>query len=218
MKNFACLILAAGKGTRMNSDMPKVLHKLWGKPMVDYILDAAVKAGVKNIVVVAGHKFELLKKHLAGKPKTKNQKPKIVLVRQKRLLGSGDAVISAKNALAKAKDILILYADAPLLKPETIKALIKEYTRSAAALTMLTAVKKDPFGYGRINRGIGDNIEGIIEEIDATESERSIKEVNAGVYCCNAKELWRALKKVKADNRKKEYYLTSIIGILAREG
>lgn len=210
MKDTVALILAAGRGTRMKSDTPKVLHDLLGKPMIDHVLDALKSAGVNDAIVVTGYGSDLLKEHL------KDRKVKTVL--QKELLGSGDAALSAKSALEKGYDnVIILCGDAPLIRPETIKELVDKHKKSGSSATILTAVVKDPTGYGRIVRDDDKRIIKIVEEIEARFFEEVIEEINSGTYCFNVKDLFRALGEVKPNKGKKEYFLTDVFGILHRD-
>jgi len=209
-KNLAAIILAAGKGERMKSSLPKVLHPICGRPMLAYILDLVEELNIKNTVAVLGYGYERVKPHL---------KPWIKVVIQRRLLGSADAVKVGLSALKNfSGTILVLYADNPLLKKETIKKLIQYHQENEPAVTLLTGKVKDPSGYGRILRDANFNICGIIEEKDADEFQKGIKEINTGIACFDKDSLIQALKKVRPDNRKKEYYLTDTVGILYKKG
>lgn len=208
MKSCSCIILAAGEGTRFNSETPKVLYALHGKPILQYILDAVNSAGVGRPVVVIGHKANEVKKFLKDKAK---------VVFQKRRLGTADAVKVAKSALSPSKDILVLYGDVPLIKSETIRSLIKEHRSSGASCTLLVARLSDPAAYGRIVRDSSGNIEGIVEEKEATPEQKRIDEINVGVYCFKRSELFDAIQKVKKSKVKKEYYLTDLIAIFTAE-
>ena len=209
MKDIVAVILAAGRGTRMKTDTPKVLHEILGKPILGHIIDSLRQAGVKDIVTVAGYGSELLKE-CAGTTK---------IVVQKKLLGSGDAVITAKKALGGyAGDILVICGDTPLVKAETIKALIAKHKSSGASLTILTAKLKDPSGYGRIIRQDGEKICKIAEDAEAGLYEEVISEINVGTYCFKTDDLYAALSDVRPDNSKKEIYLTDTIGILHKRG
>lgn len=209
MKDIVAIILAAGRGTRMKSATPKVLHELLGKPMISHMLEALRKAGIGDIITVTGPGGPSLKKAL------KNTK----IITQKKLLGSGDAVSSAKKILNDYSGaILVLYGDTPLIRHETIKNIIAHHKDTGAAATILTTELKDPRGYGRIVRRDGGKIIKIAEEQEASLYEEVIKEVNVGVYCFKARDLFSALLEVKPENRKKEYYLTDTIGILHKRG
>ncbi|MBI4974393.1 MAG: NTP transferase domain-containing protein [Candidatus Omnitrophica bacterium] len=209
MKNTVAVILAAGRGTRMKSDRPKVLHELLGKPMILYLLDSLKEAGITDIIAVAGYGSERLKAALK----------EVKVVTQKELLGSGDAILQVKRILGRySGDVLVLYGDTPLIRYETIKNLITRHKGSSASATILTVTLSDPTGYGRIVRDDKGHIVKIVEEGDARFYEEVIKEINAGVYCFKAGDLFEALSGVRPENKKKEYYLTDVIGILHKYG
>lgn len=210
MKQIMCMILAAGKSTRMKSELPKVLHKICGQAMIDYLINLIREVGIEKILVVIGHKYDLVKRYLGNEVET---------IRQDRLLGTADAVLRAKARLERlGGDVLILYADTPLLKLETLKKLLARHRTSQAVCTLLTSEVKDPTGYGRIVRDDSNRIKRIVEAQDASVYEKAIEEVNAGVYSFRARELYDMLGEVKPDNKKKELYLTDIISILAKRG
>ncbi len=210
MKNIVCIILAAGKGTRMKSSIPKVLHPICGRPILAYVLDLVQDLKISKSVVVLGHGHEQVKKHIT---------PGIKTVIQKRPLGTADAVKLALPLLKNFKgSVLVLYADNPLLTKETIKKLISYHKENKAAVTLLTAKMDKPAGCGRILRDKYFSICGIVEEKDADDFQKNIKEVNTGVVCFNKNALAASLKRVKANNRKKEYYLTDVTGILYKNG
>lgn len=210
MAELISIILAAGKGTRMKSNLPKVLHKICGKPMLGYLLDITRSLSPNQTIVITSHKAEVVEKYLDNGVK---------VIRQTRPLGTGDAVKSVKSRLANFDgNVLVLYADTPLIKPRTLKKLLLKHNRSGACCTLLTAVLKNPSGYGRILKDSKGNVLNIVEEKDATPEQRFINEVNVGVYCFRTKDLFKALDKVKPDNKKGEYYLTDTISILADEG
>lgn len=205
MKDITAIILAAGLGTRMKSDIPKVLHEILGKPIICHIIDSLKEAGIGDIITVTGHGSELLKKVVGG---TK-------IVRQPKLLGSGDAVTAAKKLLKNySGDILVICGDTPLIQPQTIRDIIAHHKSSGASLTLLTAKLKDPTGYGRILRQDNEKILKIIEEEKASLYEEVINEVNVGTYCFKSADLFKALLNVKTDNKKKEYFITDTVEIL----
>ncbi len=209
MKNIAGIILAAGEGVRMDSGVPKVLHKICGKVMLKHMLDLLHQLEIKRSIVVIGHKQELVKEIL------KRHHTKIKTIRQPKLLGSADAVWQTRTSLANYKgDVLVVYGDTPLITYRSLKKLIQLHRDNQAACTILTAVTKNPTGLGRIVRTEDNRILKIVEEQDADTYERAIGEVNVGVYCFRAKELFSALEEVKCDNVKNEYYLTDTIKIL----
>lgn len=212
MNKMTCVLLAAGKGTRMKSSVPKVLHEVCERPMIDYAINSIRHAGVGSVYVVAGHEFALVKEHL-------KQYRGVKIVRQKKLLGTADAVNSARSGILKEKnDVVILYADAPLVTPQTLKELIKTHKAESASCTMLTTILKDPSGYGRIVRNADGNVVKIAEDLDASPIEKAVEEVNVGVYCFKSGVLFKAIDKIKPQNAKKEYYLTDAISILAKNG
>jgi len=208
-KEIAVIILAAGKSTRMKSQTPKVLHPLCGRPMLGYVLDLVKDLRPKQVVAVLGHKQELVRKII---PKG------IKITIQKKLIGTADAVKTGLSALKGFKGtVLILYGDNPLLKKETLKKLLDYHLDSNSDATLLTAQMKKPFGYGRILRDKYSSICGIVEEKDADEVEKDIKEINTGIIVFKKDSLNSNLKYIRRNNRKKEYYLTDIIGILAKK-
>jgi len=206
MQNIAAIILAAGKGERMKSSLPKVLHPVCSRPMLGYVLDLVSELKIKKITVVLGFGHEQVKRLL---------KPGTRVVVQKRLLGTADAV---KQALPSLKSfngtVLVLYGDNPLLKKETVEKLIKHHIESKSAATLLTAKLEKPFGYGRILRDKYSSICAIVEEKDADDFQKEIKEINTGIVCFDKDKLLKSLKYIKPNNVKKEYYLTDIIAIL----
>ena len=209
-KNIAVIILAAGKSTRMNSQRPKVLHPLCSRPMLGYVLDLAEGLRANRIITVLGHKHQEVRKIL---------KPKIKVVRQRRLLGTADGVKAALPLLGNFKGtVLILCADTPLLKKKTITDLLESHAENQHDATLLTAQLNNPQGYGRILRDKYASICGIVEENDADDFQKEIKEINTGIICFKKESLIRALKYIKPHNRKKEYYLTDAIGILYKNG
>lgn len=208
MKKTACVILGAGRGTRMKSSLPKVLHRISGKTMLEYVLELIRPFDFKPFIVVTGYKAKDVAKIAKGAK----------IVNQKRLLGSANAVMSAKGALKKFEgDVVIIYGDVPLIRQDTIRELVNRHKSTGAACTLLTAKLKDPTGYGRILRDDNNDIVEIVEETALSLYNKVIDEGNVGTYCFNAKNLFDALKEVKRDNRKKEYYLTDVISIMRRK-
>lgn len=203
------IILAAGKSTRMKSDLPKVLHRLCGRPMILYLINLAKNLGIKDIYVVVGHKNELLTDLLKDQAK---------IVLQKRLLGTADAVNAARQFIEdKDDDVLVLYGDTPLLTDQTLKKLVDIHKRSNNSCTFLTAILKNPTGYGRVVCNDNDKIIKIIEENSASIYEKVIEEVNVGTYCFKSKDLFKGIEKIKPNTQKGEYYLTDIISIFSKE-
>ncbi|OGX33925.1 MAG: hypothetical protein A3C36_01285 [Omnitrophica WOR_2 bacterium RIFCSPHIGHO2_02_FULL_52_10] len=210
MKDLRTIILAAGKGTRMNSDIPKVLHTVCGRPIIQYVLDITKGLGSLKTYVILGHKGAAVKTALDGM---------FIGVEQARLLGTADAVKCAESHLRNYRgDVLILSGDTPLLKLATVKRLVQKHKRSDAACTFLTAVVHNPKGYGRVIRNESGAAVAIREDKDASGYERDIAEINVGVYCCRSKELFGALKAVKINAKKKEFYLTDIIEYFSQQG
>jgi len=209
MKNIAAIILAAGEGTRMKSSLPKVLHNICGKPMLQYLIDNVNDIGINKVFVIVGHKSGIVQQKISG----------INCITQDKLLGTGDAVSRARAAIlkdSKIDDILILYGDTPLLSQGVIEQLIERHVSSNAGATLLTAQLKNPTGYGRVVRSSGNKVIKIIEELDASIYERVIEEINVGVYCFNKKALFSSLEKLAPKNKKEEYYLTDTIEILTK--
>lgn len=202
------LILAAGKGTRMKSELPKVIHTVNGIPMVQKIIKELEKINIEENILILGHKKEEVLKTIG----------EVSYVVQTEQLGTGHAIMQAKEKLKDYEgDVMILCGDTPLLKSSTLENMYNYHKENNCTTTVLTAVYENPFGYGRIVKENG-NVVGIVEEKEASEEIKKIKEVNAGVYCCNAKELFKALDKIDNNNEKGEYYLTDIIGIQVKEG
>ena len=209
MAQARVIILAAGKGTRMKSDTPKVLHLLCGVPIIDHVLETA--SAVSSLIdVVLGHQSPLVRAHLGRG---------VHVVLQPKLLGTADAV---KAVLPKLKgyrgDVVILCGDAPLLNKKSLKHLVQRHGRTKAACTFFTVRLQDPTGYGRVVRGPGGDPIAICEEKDATDDEKAITEINTGIYCFTAEALKDTLKRIALNAKKKEYYLTDAIAILASQG
>jgi len=194
----------------MKSDIPKVLHPICGRPMLGYVLDLVKDLKIKKTVCVLGYKHTEVKKLL---------NPGIKVVIQKRLQGTADAVKGAQGILRNFKGtILVLYADNPLLKKETILKLLKYHIQNNLDATLLTAKVEKPSGYGRVLRDKYSSICGIVEEKDANDFQKDIKEINTGIICFKKEALASSLKSVRPNNRKREYYLTDIISILYKKG
>ncbi|MEG0370935.1 MAG: bifunctional UDP-N-acetylglucosamine diphosphorylase/glucosamine-1-phosphate N-acetyltransferase GlmU [Clostridium sp.] len=210
MKACYGLILAAGEGKRMKSKLPKVLHKVCGKSMIDYIIEAVKGANAKDTVVVVGHKAEIVKQHLGDKVKT---------AFQDKQLGTGHAVMCCEEFLSNKEGIVIVLAgDGPLITKETISKVFDYHTENKSSATILTADAIDPTGLGRIVRDQNGEIKKIVEHKDATEEERKVTEVNSSNYCFEIKDLLSAIKKINNNNTQSEYYLTDVIEILKNEG
>ncbi len=207
--NLETLILAAGKGTRMKSKLPKVLHKVCGKPMLQYVIEATKKAGSEREVVVIGSGAELVERTFSG----------VEFVLQAEQLGTGHAVLSAKDKFANTKGtVLILCGDTPLLTSELLKNFTATHEKSNCAATILTAEMPDATGYGRVIRAENGAFKKIVEDKDASEDEKKIREVNAGVYCFDAQKLFGYLERVGNNNAQGEYYLPDVLPILKEAG
>lgn len=211
--DFSCVILAAGQGTRMKSDRPKVLHPVGGRPMLLHVLRSVWEAGCHEPVVVVGHGGEMVRSLVEQSPFSAAR-----FAVQEQQLGTGHAVLQARELLPKVGTVLVVCGDTPLLRPATLRAVIEEHQRGGFAATVLTAHLSDPTGYGRVIRGPGSRLERIVEEKDATPEERAIKEVNAGIYAFDLAHLWPALERITPDNAQGEYYLPDVIGLLCVEG
>ena len=206
--SFKAVILAAGKGTRFKSDLPKVLHKILGKPMLWYVIKAAKEAGAEEIIVVVGHKKELVEEFL------KSEFPEVRTVYQEEQLGTGHAVMCAEELLKDCnKKIVVLNGDTPLVEPEEIKKLAEV----DGDMVVLTGEIDNPTGYGRVIRD-GREILKIVEEKDATEEEKKIKEVNTGIYAFDSKKLFEALKEIDNNNVQGEYYLPDVLKVFRNKG
>ena len=200
--------MAAGQGTRMKSTTPKVLHEILDAPLVRYVISAAQAAGCERTFVVTGHQREQVEAVL---PDT------IEVVYQPERIGTANTVLSAEEALADAEGkLVVLSGDVPLLRPETIGALMEACT--GFAMTVLTAHVDDPTGYGRILRNEYGAISGIVEEKDASEEQRLITEINTGIYCFELEGLFDRLRKIDNNNAQQEYYLTDIVQVCMDEG
>lgn len=210
MSDLVAVILAAGKGTRMKSSLPKVLHKAAGKPMLGHVLEAAGEAGAKRSIVVVGFGGEAVEAAIGTAAE---------FVVQERQLGTGHAVLQTADLLQAEKGtVLVLCGDTPLLTGKLLKKLVDEHRKAAAKATVLTAVMPDATGYGRVIRTPEGAVAKIVEHKDATEEERGVREVNSGIYCFEAPELFAALKDVGNDNAQGEYYLPDVLEILRNKG
>ncbi|HYF81930.1 MAG TPA: bifunctional UDP-N-acetylglucosamine diphosphorylase/glucosamine-1-phosphate N-acetyltransferase GlmU [Clostridia bacterium] len=205
--SITSVILAAGEGKRMYSKVPKVLHKVCGAPMVEHVINCARKLGDAEPVVVIGHGADQVSKAISG----------VKFVMQEKQLGTGHAVMQAEKYIIDG-DILILYGDTPLLKPETLMDMHEIHRAEGYSATILTSDMEDPTGYGRIVRNGENLVEAIVEEKDADRSTKLIKEINSGIYFFNGKELREALKYLNNNNAQGEYYLTDVIGIMRKKG
>lgn len=203
------VILAAGMGTRMKSKMPKVVHEVMGKCMVEHAIMAAKEAGADEICVVVGHGADYVKSRI---------KSKVTYVTQEQQLGTGHAVKCARDFIGTEGETLILFGDTPLITGETLKKLTETHRKNGNAITVLSTIIDNPTGYGRIIRDGNNNFLKSVEHKDATEEERLCKEVNSGMYIFNAGELYDALDLLTNDNAQKEYYLPDTLMIIRDKG
>lgn len=202
------IILAAGQGTRMHSSLPKVLHTIGGKPMLQHVVDSCFKLGAQKIAIVYGHGGEQVRSTI--------QENNIHWALQEEQLGTGHAVSQATHLIDDDAIVIIAYGDVPLIKSQTLQMLADKLDSSD--LCVLTTILETPFGYGRIVRSKDGQIVSIVEEKDATEEQRTIKEVNTGFIAAKGRDLKRWLKEVKPNNKQGEYYLTDCISIAVKEG
>lgn len=210
-RDLITVILAAGKGTRMHSDLAKVLHRLNGRPMIHYVLDTARTLRSRRIIVIVGHQADAVRRELAGTA--------VEFAVQEDQRGTGHAVRQAGPLLAGEKGIvLVLAGDTPLIRPSTLESLIRAHRREGAAASVLTARVDDPTGLGRILRDDAGYIDGIVEEKDATTAQRKLREINTSTYCFEPSRLLQVLDRLTPENRQGEFYLTDTIGILRRQG
>ena len=209
---FSTLILAAGAGTRMKSTRAKVAHEILGKPLVRWVVDAARSAGSDKIFTVVGHQQEQVSPLVIDDT---------VIIRQAEQRGTGHAIMIAKNALLEnqaAQSLVVLCGDTPLISSETIAQLVASQQQDGAALSVLSYIVDDPSGYGRIIRNQDGEVLGIVEEADATDEQRAVRECNSGAYCFDLGLLLECLDELSCDNAQGEYYLTDVVGICVRRG
>ncbi len=209
------IVLAAGKGTRMRSEYPKVLHEVFGRPTLDYVLSILCQLGVRQPKVVVGYRAEKVCSFLEKCQRELGLRPEAIF--QKAQRGTGHAVMMARNRVArKREDVLIWPGDMPLLKKTTLDEFIKKHREAGSEASVLSSLRVDPAGYGRILRA-GGRFYAIREELDATQVERRIQEVNTGVYLFRSDRLFQALDEIQPENKKGEYYLTDCIEILSKK-
>ena len=210
MADLTTIILAAGKGTRMKSSLPKVLHKAGGKAMLAHVLDAAKEAGAGRSIVVVGFGGAAVEEALAGEAE---------FVTQAEQLGTGHAVLQTESLLRGEKGtVLVLCGDTPLLTGTLLKKFVEEHAAAGAKATVLTAVMPDATGYGRVIRAADGTVAKIVEHKDATKEELGVREINSGIYCFSAPDLFAALHEVGNDNAQGEYYLPDVLEILKQKG
>jgi bifunctional UDP-N-acetylglucosamine pyrophosphorylase / glucosamine-1-phosphate N-acetyltransferase len=208
--DLAIVILAAGKGTRLKSRLAKVLHRAGGRALVEHVIRACLPLKAKKTISVVGHQSEQVS--AVAEPLG------AVSVLQQPQNGTGHAMHVARRALGNAKFAIVMPGDAPLIRTETLKAMLDSHRAAGASATILTAVLADPSGYGRILRKSGANVAAIVEESQLAESQREINEINSSIYCFTLKNLWPALAKVKPNNKHREIYLTDAVAVMAANG
>ncbi len=208
---LAAVILAAGQGTRMRSDMAKVLHRICGKSMIKHVLDATLPLSPERTILVVGHQAEAVMEEVG--------RDGIEFAVQPERLGTGHAVLQSEPILDHFPGtVMVLNGDTPLLKSSTLDALRGHHLKEGASATVLSALLEDATGYGRIIRDDHGGVLKIVEEKDATDREKKVREINSGIFCFKRDRLFSSLHKVGRSNAQKEYYLTDVIGILQRSG
>ncbi|MBM4008580.1 MAG: hypothetical protein FJ285_03205 [Planctomycetes bacterium] len=208
------MILAAGKGTRMNSDLPKVMHEAFGKPLVEWVVDAVVGAGAGRVILVVGHQQEVIRQHFAARSE-------VEFVTQSPQLGTGHAVDQARPLLqgaAHSAPLLVLCGDGPLLTTSTVRRLLDAHRGAHASATLATSVIPDASGYGRIRRNSRGEFEAIVEQKDCTPEQLKIREVNPSYYCFASGDLLDCLARVDNRNAAGEYYITDVFTLLKAGG
>lgn len=214
-KNLSAIVLAAGQGKRMGSQLAKVLHPLGGRPLIRHVVDSARRVGARPIAVVVGHQAEAVREVFSA------DEGDLIFPLQAEQLGTGHAASVGVSALAeKSGDVMVLCGDVPLLRSETLADLVSLHRAKEAAVTILTAIMNDPAGYGRVLRqgGLGGRVVGIREDADATSEERAIREINTGTYVFDLDFLSRALPRIRAENEQNEYYLPDVVPLALEEG
>ncbi|OIQ01087.1 MAG: UDP-N-acetylglucosamine diphosphorylase/glucosamine-1-phosphate N-acetyltransferase [Zetaproteobacteria bacterium CG2_30_46_52] len=204
------IVLAAGKGSRMFSTKPKVLHHVLGKSMLEHVLHTAEDLQPESVTLIAGHGIDQVKTHI-GEPEN------LHWVEQREQLGTGHAVLQAENAPSQADTTLIICGDTPLLKSESLAAFVKAHQTHQADISVLSAMVKNPTGYGRIVRDASGEVVAIVEEKDATDTQREIQEISSGIFCVNRAKLFTWLHRVENNNAQQEYYLPDILKLAIAE-
>lgn len=213
--DISAIILAAGKGTRMNSDLPKVVHPVGGRPMIRAVVQACLAAGCARVVVVVGHMQHLVREALADL--------RCEFVEQREQLGTGHAVTFAaplfrREAAEQGHRVLVLCGDGPLVRERTLRGLVDRHASADAAATLATAVVENPAGYGRIVRDRSGRFERIVEHKNANQAERAIREVNPSYYCFDAQALFAALPRLPRNSLTGEYYVTDVLALFLQDG
>ncbi|MDX2114476.1 MAG: NTP transferase domain-containing protein [Planctomycetota bacterium] len=220
MRSLSAIILAAGKGTRMNSDLPKVAHRVAGRSMVEWVAEACAAAGCARIVVVVGYQQQIVRDVMKG---FSSAGARVEFAVQEEQLGTGHAVRCAEGQFERERrdaghDVFVLAGDGPLIRVETLRALLGRHRERSAAATLATSVIADPTGYGRIVRDERGQFRGIVEQKNATAEQRLIREVNPSYYCFDAQRLFGALERVTRDSVSGEYYITDVPALLMAGG
>ena len=211
MKSLAVVILAAGKGTRMKSELPKVFHEILGEPMLTYVMKTVEKLAPRKTLLVVGHMRELIMDYYKKLP--------VEFVVQDQQQGTGHAVMMAEPALKDFDGtVMVLAGDVPLISEKTLRRLVEFHEEKGAAVTDLTAILGDAGNYGRVIRQDSGEILKIVEKKDASLEELKIREINTGTFCFDSRVLFSALREVRAENAQKEYYLTDTVEIIRRRG
>src|SRR6516225_102391 len=218
-RRLSAVVLAAGEGTRMRSERPKPLHLLCGRPMILHVLDAMAEIDVRRVVVVVGHRGEWVTKTLVqDAPRTMQ----IEFVEQLTRSGTGDALAVGLTGLPddddELEDVVVLPGHTPLLRPQTLAALVRAHRAEDAGATLLTAVVENPAGYGRVVHGKDGDVARVVEEADATDEERAIREVNTSIYCFRRSILAPTLRRLSPASAQGEYYLTDAVAVLHSAG
>jgi UDP-N-acetylglucosamine diphosphorylase/glucosamine-1-phosphate N-acetyltransferase len=210
-QGFSTIILAAGKGKRMKSDLAKVLHPLCGFPLLAYPVATARAAGAEKVVVVIGHQARQIRERFGNQG--------LIFVEQREQLGTGHAVLQAAEAFRDHDGtIVILCGDVPLIRPETVRSLYNRHRMEGATVTVLTTILEDPAGYGRVVKADGGHVVKIVEEKDAMPEQKKIREINTGIYCVESRFLFSAVAGLGNRNAQGEYYLTDIVEIACNNG
>lgn len=209
MSKLKAVILAAGRGTRMNSDLPKVVHKCMGQPMVHYVIKAAKESGALDVCVIVGYKSKEVKDAIYDM---------VEYAEQTEQLGTGHAVKCAKEFIGTEGDTIVLCGDTPLITGQTLTELVDLHKKQSNGVTVLSAILENAAGYGRIIRDADGNFLKIVEDKDATEEEKEVREVNSGMYIFNSEALSASLDMLSNNNVAGEYYLTDTIALIKKIG